>query len=54
MTSEATYDLEFELIDLNNLCSHVSLASKCHNLRNVGSVTKLYHQSSFIIRILAV
>ena len=41
MTSKATSDLEFELLDLDNLCSHVPLASKCHNLavlHNVGTV----------------
>ena len=26
-----------DLSDLDNVCSHVSLASKCHNLQNVGT-----------------
>ena len=38
MTSEGTYELEFELLDLDNLSSHVSLSSKCHNSQNVGTV----------------
>ena len=53
MTSKATYDHKFELLDLDNICSHVSLASKCHNLQNVGSVTKVKHRPSFIPLILA-
>ena len=27
---EVTYELRFEVSDLNNLCSHASVASKCH------------------------
>ena len=37
ITSEATYELEFELLDLDNLSSYVSLASKCHNSQNIGT-----------------
>ena len=56
MTLEATYEVEFELLDLDNLCSHVSLAPKRHNLQNVGTdflLTKCYHQSGPIPGILA-
>ena len=60
MTSEATSDLEFELLDFDNLCSHVSVASKCHNLQTVGMyrmdhvlLTKVKHRTSFIPRIVA-
>ena len=35
MTSEVTSDLEFELLDLKNLCSHVYLASNCHYSQNI-------------------
>ena len=35
MASEATYDLKFELLDRVQLCSLVSLASKCSTLTNV-------------------
>ena len=37
MTLEATYDQKFELLDFASLCSHVSLASECHILQNVGT-----------------
>ena len=41
ITSEAAaaaaYELKFELPDLDNLSSHVSLASKCHNSQNIGT-----------------
>ena len=30
MTSEVTYDLGIELLDLDNLCSHVSVVPNCH------------------------
>ena len=33
--SKFTSDLEFELLDLDNLCSHVSLASNCHYSLNL-------------------
>ena len=42
ITSEAAaaaaYELKFELPDLDNLSSHVSLASKCHNSQNIGTL----------------
>ena len=55
MTSEATCNLEFELLDLDSLHSHVSLASKFHNLQNDGTVvlTKVEHHSDSITRIVA-
>ena len=53
MISEAAYNLEFELLDLNSLYSYVSLAYKCHNLQNDGTVTKVKHRPSIIPLILA-
>ena len=50
MTSEATYNLKFELLDFNNLCFRVSLASKCHNLQNFGTSQKLKHHTDSIPR----
>ena len=35
MTSEVASNLEFELLDFGNLCSHVSLASNCHYSLNL-------------------
>ena len=35
MTSEVTSDLKIQLSDLDYLCFHVSLASKCHYFKNV-------------------
>ena len=40
MTSEAAYDLKFVLLDLGNLHSHISLASRCKML-GVGTVIYL-------------
>ena len=61
MTSKATSDLEFELLDLDNLCSHVPLASKCHNLsilHNIGTsdlinATDAHFSANPILRYLA-
>ena len=50
MTSEATYNLKFELLDFNNLCFRVSLASKCHNLQNFLTITKFKHDNDSIPR----
>ena len=52
MTLGATYDLEFDLLDLNNLCFHAFLASKYHNLQNFGTVTKVKHHTESIPLIL--
>ena len=41
MTSEITYDLGLEVLDLGKVLSHVSLASKCHFSQNVP--TPLLH-----------
>ena len=37
MTPEVAYDLIFELLDLDSLCSNVSTASNCYNSQDVSS-----------------
>ena len=37
MTSEVAYDRRFELLDLNSLCSNVSMASNCYGSQDVSS-----------------
>ena len=51
MTSEVTSDLEFKLLDLENLCSPVSLASKCHYSPNVyGRRPNITHWPAWLRR----
>ena len=37
MTSEVAYDRRFELLDLDSLCSNVSMASNCYRSQDVSS-----------------
>ena len=41
MTSEVTYDLGIKLLDLDNLCSHVSVVSNCHQSQDVTTLHTL-------------
>ena len=37
MTSEVAYDRRFKLLDLDSLCSNVSMASNCYRSQDVSS-----------------
>ena len=42
MTPEVAYDLRFELLDLDSLCSNVSMASNCYRSQDIASCHLLY------------
>ena len=44
MASEVISDIKIELSDLNNLCCHASLASKClHEMIKTYATQEIYH-----------
>ena len=42
MTSEVAYDLGFNLLDLENLCSHVSMVVNCYRSQDISSCHLLH------------
>ena len=42
MTSEVAYDLGFNLLDLENLCSHVSMVVNCYHSQDISSCHLLH------------